>query len=88
MVYEDEIAQEEVNISNLIRQRKAARLPPRTINWQFQNARTVQPRITQNVLLSRRIRIGLNNQIISSHNKIRSLREAIFNRDNEKINII
>ena len=84
MAYEDEIATEEVNINNFITQRKAARLPPRTINWQFRNARARHPAITQNVLLSRRIKIGLNNQISESNRKIVSLRELIFTRDKPK----
>jgi hypothetical protein len=77
MTYEDQINTEQSIISSLRNQLKNIRLPSRTITWQHQNISsgvgTIQDRL--NV---RRQKLQINNKIISSQNKICSLKSALF----------
>jgi len=77
MTYEEQLKTEQSIVSTLRARLKNIRLPPRTINWQHQNIGRVRNGVQQR-LETKREKINISNKIISSQNKITSLRDAIF----------
>ena len=77
MTIQEEITSEQSAITALRARLKNIRLPPRTINWQHQNIGRVRNGVQQR-LETKREKINISNKIISSQNKITSLRDAIF----------
>jgi hypothetical protein len=71
------IRDEENLISSLQAEARATRLPARTISWQMNNSSSVR-NIPQRIRVVRKQRAQINNRIIESTQRIKSLRESIL----------
>ena len=79
MDYEAEILKEEGVVKQLQTASKQLRLPRRSIDWQFKNARYGNRNATPQRFIVRRQRKVIGNNIKASQNKIVSLRESLLN---------
>jgi hypothetical protein len=78
MAITDDIITEENNAASLIRESRSVRLPPRTIAWQHSNGNAGSRGITRRVLEVKKQRMHINNRIVASQRKAKSLRESIL----------
>ena len=77
MDYESEIAANEGAITRLKSQLKQTKLPQRTITWQHNNAGQTRG-VTQRILIVRKQRKKLVNNIKSGEKRVMSLRQSIL----------
>ena len=78
MATEDDILREEANIRQLQSNLRGIGLPRRTIAWQHNNRGTASRNITQRVLITRRSRLRVNNQIKESESRLDNFRKSIL----------